>query len=241
MYSLPKEQDKLLKEMGDLDNLERLGISPLRNNLNLFIIILIWSIALTLGILNLFEFREDNFLFLILPVLFLSFFLLLAYYNIRIGFFLVSIGAFFINIGVSYLMNFELNLISALVDGIFIFIISTQFTRQGFIAGIILIFLKSVPALINFDFVSNIEVLFAHFVISFCIGFIPVIMDSTSKVSIRAKKAEIRAQILALQNQDLIGSWGSMFSTQTQNNQQNSGSNFQNNNSQVYNPTAQNL
>jgi hypothetical protein len=66
-------------------------------------------------------------------------------------------------------------------------------------------------------------------------------MDSTSKVSIRAKKAEIRAQILALQNQDLIGSWGSMFSTQTQNNQQNSASNFQNNNSQVYNPTSQNL
>ena len=94
MYSLPDEQNKLLKEMGELDAQERAGLIPVRSNINLFLIFLVWFFGTVGVILNITGNRTDGIPLLIGICIGLSFFLILAYYNISFGFYLATIGFF---------------------------------------------------------------------------------------------------------------------------------------------------
>ncbi len=211
MYSLPDEQNKLLKEMGDLDAQERAGILPVRNNLNLFLLFFTWVIGIVAVALNLLGQRGDGIQTILVFVLIASASLSLAYYNKKFGYYL-SIVVYMALAGyVTYTSNFQNTPVVILLGALTVFVFANQFGRSGFTMGLILGTLKALSIFFFASEKREYEVLIAEIINMFSIGIIPVLMLSISKVSRKAKKAEIRAEILALQNQDLLSSWGSMF------------------------------
>lgn len=216
MYSLPDEQNKLLKEMGELDAQERAGILPIRNNLNLLLIAFVWAVGIFATIFNLTGLRNDGIQVILITTLVISSSFILAYYNKTFGFYLsvltFTAGALYL----SYTSNFTNTPLIILIDSVAVFVIANQFGKAGFIMGFTLFALKAIGQHFLKSQMNNIDELIAQVINIFAIGIIPVLMISISKVSIKAKKSEIRAEILALQNQELVGSWGNMFETPRQ-------------------------
>jgi len=215
MYSLPDEQNKLLKQLGEIDSQERTGLIPVRSNITLFLIFFIWTIATIDVILNLTGQRNDGLYIIIGIALTLSFLLILCYYNLKFGYYLASIAVIAISFFITRNSNFENTVLVVLIDSVALFTISNLFGKNGYITGAIIFLAKIVGIHFFIQNNSNIETLISQSVNILAIGVIPVLMLSISKVSRRAKKQEIRAEILALQNQDLVSSWGSMFDKTT--------------------------
>lgn len=211
MQSLPDEQNKLLKEMGDLDAQERAGILPVRSNLNLLLIVFTWTIAIVATILNVLGQRTDGVQTILIMTLVASAGLIISYYNKVIGYYLAAITFLALNLYITYTSNFEITAIIVLFDSLVVFVFANEFGRNGFILGLLLVTGKLVGIFFWKDTSRSYDILIAEIVNIFAIGIIPVLMLSISKVSRKAKKAEIRAEILSLQNQDLIGNWGTMF------------------------------
>ena len=213
MYSLPDEQNKLLKEMGDLDAQERSGIIPVRSNLNLLLLVFSWVIAIIFTIINILAGITDSIQFILIITIVVSIALILSYYNKRVGFYLSAIAFLAANLYGTYASNYQVNAIIVLLDSLVVFVFANQFGKYGFIFGYSIVLAKLI-GLFFFNENGKYDELVAQAINIFAIGIIPVLMLSISKVSRKAKKAEIRAQILSLQNQDLIGNWGSMFDQQ---------------------------
>lgn len=211
MYSLPEKQDKLLKMIGELDAQERAGINPVRNNIIAFLIVLIWIMGIVGFTLNFIGYRSDGLVVMSLIVIVLSGSLILSYYNLKIGYYL-SILSF---AGVSgYLIYYygPQNIpLTILFDSITIFVYANLFGRNGYIVGSVVFVAKALSIYLFFQQDKTIETIIAEIVNMLAIGIIPVLLLSISQVSRRAKKQEIRAEILALQNQELVGSWGTML------------------------------
>lgn len=213
MYSLPDEQNKLLKSMGDLDAQERAGILPVRNNLNLLLIAFTWAVGIAATIFNVTGQRNDGIQTILIITLIISACFILAYYNWKIGYYLSTLAFIAGASYLSYLFKFENTPLVVLIDSVAVFVMANQFGRNGFILGFLLFGGKVLALHYMSSQMNNIDELIAQLINIFAIGIIPVLMISISKVSRKAKKAEIRAEILALQNQDLVGSWGSLFDT----------------------------
>jgi hypothetical protein len=212
MYSLPEEQNKLLKEMSEIEAQERAGILPVRNNLTLFLIGLSWTIGTVAIILNTFGIRQDNTYVIIGITIGISACLAISYYGYKIGLYLTAIAFTPLSLLISRVAGFENTAFVILLDSIALFAYSNLFGRNGYIIGSAIFLTKIILIGLYGPHAESLESLLSQVVNTLAIGIIPVLMHSTSRVSIKAKKQEIRAQILALQNQDLIGSWGNMFS-----------------------------
>lgn len=218
MYSLPEEQNKLLKQMGEIDAQERAGIVPVRSNIILFLIFLLWSIATFALFLNIAGIRNDGFYLVLGGVLVVTMFLALAYYNLKFAYYLTCIALLGISGYATYKSGFNNTELLILIDSIIIFTFANLFGRNGYILASLIFVTKAVVIYWFFQQDKTIETIVSQAVNLLAIGIIPVLMLSVSKASRRAKKQEIRAEIIALQNQDLVSSWGSTFSA-TQNTQ----------------------
>jgi hypothetical protein len=208
---LPAEQDKLLKELNDIDAQERAGVLPERSNINLFLIMLVWVLGTFLAVLAITRNQSDLLYQILVLCIVLSFSLMGSFYNKRWGFYTSCVIALVVNGYVSYKYFDNTNEFVHLVDGITIFLFANQLGKRGYITAsvlaaakvAVLFYLKPGDRAIE-DAISSI--------ISMClIGIIPVLMASISRASRRAKKQEVRAEILSLQNQDLIKSWGDFY------------------------------
>jgi membrane-associated HD superfamily phosphohydrolase len=209
--ALPAEQDALLKELNDIDAQERAGILPERSNINLFLIVLIWAFGTFLAILTIVR-QQNDLLYQILALcLLVSFALMGAFYNKKWGFYLSCIIALAINLYVTYQYKNQYGGFLTLVDGLTIFIFSNQLGKRGYIGSATLMVAKMVVLYLFFADVKNIEDIVSNIITIVIVGVIPVLLASISRASRRAKKQEIRAEILSLQNQDLIKSWGDFY------------------------------
>lgn len=211
MYSLPDEQNKLLKQLGEIDAQERSGLIPVRSNITLFLIFFLWTVAVLTLVLNIAGLRSDGFYMVIGIVLAISIFLALSYYNIKIGYYLTCLALLGVAGYATKVSNLQNTTLLILIDSVIIFTFANLFGRNGYIIGGIIFATKAIVIYLFFQSDKTVETLVSQVFNMLAIGIIPVLMLSISKVSRRAKKQEIRAEILALQNQDLVSSWGSMF------------------------------
>jgi hypothetical protein len=209
--ALPAEQDKLLKDLNDIDAQERAGILPERSNINLFLIILIWAFGTFLAILTIIR-QQTNLLYQILGLcLLMSFGLMGAFYNKKWGFYASCLFALAINFYVTYQYKNQYSGFLTLVDGLTIFIFANELGRRGYFVSAILMVSKMAGLYYFFPQTRNLEDIVSNVITIIIIGIIPVLLASISRASRRAKKQEIRSEILSLQNQDLIKSWGDFY------------------------------
>ncbi len=216
--TLPIEQDRLLKDLNDIDAQERHGILPERSNINLFLIILIWVFGTFMAVLTVFR-QQPNLLYQILALCFsVSFALMGAFYNKIWGYYASCFFALTINLYVTYQYRQNYGGFMLLVDGLTIFLFSNELGKKGYITSSLLIVIKMAVVLYFFRQIVNPEDIVANTITMVIVGVIPVLLASISRASRRAKKQEIRAEILSLQNQDLIKSWGDFYQSGSQSN-----------------------
>ncbi len=210
MQTLPAEQNRLLKAMNEIDAQERAGVIPLRSNVNLGLIFAIWILTTVLSAISISQGRPNDLISLGGFVLIATISFALAYYNKNFGFYLSAIMAIVGNIysTVAFTQTSDL---ATLFNAITVFIVANQFFMRGYIFASIIVIAKILVIYFIRDTNTPLEAIFAQVITILTVGIIPVLMLSISKVSIRAKKQEIRAEILSLQNQDLISSWGPLF------------------------------
>ncbi len=209
--TLPAEQDKLLKEFNDIDAQERQGILPERSNINLYLIVLVWILGTIFTVASLVR-QAGNYLTpIILICSLMSVTLIAAFYNKKVGFFLSCIAAVAINGYVTWLSPQHHSEFVTLLDGLTIFIFANQFGTRGYYFASALIAAKVISIFFLLPYDKYIEHLFSNVLNIVTVGVIPVLMGSVSRASRRAKKQELRAEILSLQNQDLLSSWQSFY------------------------------
>ena len=212
MIALPAEQDKLLKELNDIDTQERLGILPERSNLNLIMLCLIWVFAVIVSVILILK-KEQHYINGILIVCsLLSIGLIGSFYNKKWGFFLSAVFALEANYYITTLYTNRFSHVITLTDALTVFIFANHFHKKGYIAASAILIPKTV--ILYFLFKNKIpdgENVVASIVIMLTIGIIPVLLTSLSKVSRKARKQEIRSEILSLQNQDLLNSWQDFY------------------------------
>lgn len=209
--TLPAEQDKLLKELNDIDAQERAGVLPERSNINLFLIMLVWTFGTFLAVLSVFR-QQNNTLYQILALcLILSITLMGAFYNKKWGLYSSSFVSLIVNVYITYKYENEYNGFLILVDGLTIFLCANQLGKKGYIISSILTTVKVIVLFYINPGTRVIEDIIASIVSVSLVGVIPVLLASISRASRKAKKQEIRSEILSLQNQDLIKSWGDFY------------------------------
>lgn len=211
---LPENQNSLLKEMQEIDAQEKSGIIPIRNNLNLILIFTTWGLGILMSILSIVTKTPEDLNFIIIACLSLTGVFALAYYNIKAGFYLVCIVAVLVDIISIWTFPELTNEFRILFGGIAVFSLANQFYYQGYFVGIVIVYANLIVFRLINQFV-NIESMIAELLIISTIGFIPILTLSISRVSRIAKKQEIRAEILSLQNQELISNWGETLRPQT--------------------------
>lgn len=211
MRALPQKQDELLKQLNEIESLDRKGISPERSNINIFLIfitLIFGMLIITLGATNSISGNfNSTYALVVIALLLIS--LTLSYYNNIFGFIASSILVLGINLyfSLNNLMNLTvLNFI--LIDSLTVFIISNQFKKYGYFAGATLIVGKNIYLFGSGILFSNIlPDLIAGGIIIGLIGVIPVLINFIATVSRIAKAKEISSQLLALQNEELLNSW----------------------------------
>lgn len=205
--NLPAEQEKLLRELNEVDTLERLGILPERSNINLFLIGFVWTLGIFISIANIVNNASTNLTSIFIFCIITSIGLSASYYNKSWGSYLSSLSVLIGNAFFTYQLPGHHSDFSVLLDGLTVFIFSNQFGRNGFIAASTMVILKTTGILVEFRGKKDLENYFANLIIICAVGIIPVLIRAISQFSRNAKRQEIRAAILALQNQDLLASW----------------------------------
>lgn len=213
MSELPKEQDTLLKQLQHFEALEKQGIIPERSNTNLFLIIFTWIVCTILTAI--FAFRKETAL--ISPILILCFLITStlygAYNNKMWGFYTSTIVILAACLYATYVNGMHYTDLITLLDGIVIFVFANQFAQKGYAIAAFIIAGKVLIIHFLFDSQKDIEDVTAILINTLTIGFTPVLMTLLSKASRRAKIQELRSEILSLQNQELLQSWGNYYKT----------------------------
>jgi hypothetical protein len=212
--SIPRaeEQDKLIKQLNDIDSLERQGIFPERNNVNLFLLGVNWVIGILWSITNIIN-GDKQFVYQIFGFcILLSLALTAAFYNKKWGMVLVCLLILFIDGYETYLVPGHYSQLIIFLDSIAVFTFTNQFRRSGFIFGITLVLGKIIGIQYFFGDLKDLENILASTLNVATLGLIPLLIASISRVGRRAKKGEIRAEILARQNEELMKVWEQYYS-----------------------------
>jgi hypothetical protein len=212
MIALPAEQDKLLKELNDLDTQERLGLLPERSNLNLIMLCLIWLFAIIVSVILITKKEQHYINGILILCSCMSVGLIGSFYNKKWGFFLSAIFALGADYYITTLYKSHFSHVVTLTDALTVFIFANHFHKKGYIAANMIV----IPKVIIMYFLSKNSIpdgenIVASIVITLTIGIIPVLLTSLSKISRKARKQEIRSEILSLQNQDLLNSWQDFY------------------------------
>jgi len=214
MITLPAEQDRLLKELNNIDAQDRLGIRPERNNINIFLVILIWLFGIIISVITIFNHQSFYVSRIILFCSSISIGLIGAFYNKTWGFYIACICALAFNIYANLQYPRYHSDVTTLMDGLTIFIFANQFGKYGYVTGLTIILAKVSYIFFQYGELYNIDNYFATMINVISLGFLPVLLESISKFSRKARKQEIRAEILSLQNQDLLGSWQDFYTNE---------------------------
>ncbi|MFW5720029.1 MAG: hypothetical protein ACOCXT_03325 [Candidatus Dojkabacteria bacterium] len=206
---LPEEQEKLLRELNLLDTQERHGILPERSNINFLLIIFTWIVGILYALNLLVDGRSSFLSYVLIAAGIQSFTLILAYSNARIGLYLSVAAAVAINAVTGY---FHPNLSESpflfmLINILTIGIAANQFGWSGYTLILVLVLMKLGVLLLFFTDEANYVDFFVNITMISMVSYLPVLLRSLAAVSRKAKKQEIRAEILSLQNQDLLASW----------------------------------
>lgn len=209
MSALPEQQEKLLRELNSFESLDRKGIYPEKSNINLFLLVTIWIVGAVIIAISIFKGNKTALNEVIVAAGVASLSLIGAYYNQVWGKYLAVLSLLGINGFLTYKANFTYSEFLTLVDALTVFAITNQFGRNGYFLGLSLILGKATTLFMieaqNQE--SYLEQGLAIIVNVAVLGILPLFISSISATSRRAKKQEIRAEILSLQNQDLIDSW----------------------------------
>lgn len=227
MRTLPQKQDELLKQLNEVESLEKKGVSPERSNTNIFLIFLILGVALLLIVLdsvgNL-NFNINNTFVLISAGVFAAV-LTLAYYNQFIGLLLASLTAIGLNFYLNFILKIDLGISTlTLIDSLTVFIVANQFKKSGYFLTFALIAIKNIYMFTDQDNLVLMEDLVASLINIGLIGILPVLITAIASVSRIAKAKEISSQLLALQNEDLLNSWLNKYQSNNKQNQLDSNS-----------------
>jgi hypothetical protein len=212
MIRLPEDQDKLLKELNVIDSQDRLGIRPERNNINLFLVVLIWLFGIIASIFFILSKQSEYISQIFGLCVAISIGLIASFYNKTWGFYWACLFALIFDGYINYQYDpTYISAVTTLADGLTVFIISNQFGRKGLIAASILVISKLTFLFFSYSDTSRTDDYLASVINILTIGSIPVLLSSISQFSRKARKQEIRAAILSLQNQDLLSSWQDFY------------------------------
>ena len=128
--------------------------------------------------------------------------------TVSFGFFFFSLFAIFL---LYYIHPFVRELI-VYIYALFVFSVAAQYKLKGFIAASTLFIVTEIYFVINQGFsVERLHSLILTILIVETIGLIPVLLYEITKVRKETRLQQLRLQILALQNQDLVNSWQEYF------------------------------
>jgi hypothetical protein len=211
MSALPKDQDLLLKELRQFEKLERDGILPERSNTNLFLIVFTWILGTAITLIYALR-GEVSFISNILIVCFIaSITFYLSYRNSIIGFISSCILITIISLYAMSLNDMSYSNLIVLLDGMVIFVFANQFMKTGYVIGAVFIIVKLLVVQIALHGGNSPEDIISIIINVLIFGGGPVLINMLSKVSRKAKIEELRAELLSIQNQELVQSWGNFY------------------------------
>jgi len=214
MKLLPREQEKLLKQLEEIESRNRKGIKP---ELSFVVISLMILSTISFGIIALNDFYNNGgrsvfWIILVWGVLVGSLFG--CYKGNKISYFISVLTSISLNFAFTYVIgstmpNYQ-NL--GLIADIFILILITSlFVDKGYLFSTFLVILKN----LFFYFILKIQIdyisIFVDTIIILTTGTFMLMIIYLFRTSENAKMAMIRAELLALQNQELISSWELFF------------------------------
>lgn len=214
MKILPREQDKLLKQLADLENRSRKGTKP---ELIVVVFSLIVLSTISFGIIVLNDYYSNygrNILGVTLIWLLLIASLYGCYKGNKYAYAFSTIISLGLNVAFTYFIssahpNYQS---LCLIGDIFtLILITTLFSNSGYLISTFLVIVKN----FFFYFVLRLQIdyisIFIDTIIVFTTGTFMLMIIYLFRLSENAKMAMIRAEILALQNQELISSWETFF------------------------------
>lgn len=211
---LPEEQDKLLRELQYLE-----AKSPNEKGAEqgyiMFGLTVIATLAFLVISINDYFSNNANLLWVIFGVW--AGFVISVYasfYGSKIGSAFATLVSITINLGLSYFLaktfpNF-MNL-SLIADIFVIAMVTSIYIDKGYITSTILLVVKNVA--VQFIFLSNVSyiTLFVDTIIILVTGTFLLLIMYFFRMAENSRMQTLRAEILALQNQELIGSWEGFF------------------------------
>lgn len=217
MVTLPENQDQLLKKLHEIEEEEKAGIWPERAKIVLgllAVVIILFIIVMTFLVLR----QAYSLIPVDSALIFIAFAGLVAgYFNKKPGFCISIVISILASFYATYITSSHYSEFITVLDALAIFIAATGFGKKGFFPVLTIIALKTIVVFALFsgnrytDFAASIVDLVSHLLNVSLIGYVPVLIQSISAVSRLATKQTIRAEILSLQNQELLQSWGSFY------------------------------
>ncbi|MCX8035207.1 MAG: hypothetical protein N3A71_02910 [Candidatus Dojkabacteria bacterium] len=201
----------LLIKYKQLEEKERQGTLYIKRRLILQIIIIEIINLVLFSIKYNFVFKDLNAIFAYLIIVSFTsmiLFAFLAYYNIQI-LFIVWISKLILLGIMLYLDNYSISFTFLLNLNILLFL-SAVHSRILYIISVLISLILSIISIVflnKLDFIDMLIILSS----SFLIGAIPIIYLSSEYRLIQLEKNKLKAEILSLQNQELISGWGEFF------------------------------
>lgn len=212
--ALPKEQDKLLKELKYLENRVENKDQPEKRYV-LFGLSVIATISFILIGLNDYYYNNSQYLagIIILWIL-LSFSILACYFGNFIGYVAALLISVSMNLALSYSVyktQTSYQSLSLIADLFVLVLATSSFRNKGYIVSILLLVSKNV----YFLFMPGVEINYVSVLVDTIIilitGTFLLMIMYLFRLADKARMQMLRAEILALQNQELIGSWEGFF------------------------------
>jgi hypothetical protein len=209
MISSPTQvrQDALLKQLEELHYDERRGIVPERASINRIILILMLFMAAVFVVLKIFERDFELILIILVSMILVSVPLFAAMKNRRWGLYTVAITSGIVTVITTLTEPNYYSPIVSFCDGFFLFLIVNQLGKKGFYIITPIFLLKSILIFVLFNANQDIGYFLISLVNILALGSIPLIIQVASTATRRAKISELKAELLALQNADLLDHW----------------------------------
>lgn len=212
--ALPKEQDKMLKELKELEDRSTSELSPERNYILTGLGILSTFSFICIGINDYYSNHSFYLAGIIVLWVLLSFAIILSLLDKRFGAVLASIIALSMNLGLSYILYINhspLQSLSLFADIFVIWLITSNFGNGGYLLSTVLLIVKNFYFQIYLGTQINYLSILVDTIIILVTGTFLLMIMYLFRIAENSRMQTIRAEILALQNQELIGSWEGFF------------------------------
>lgn len=208
--TLPEDQDKLLYEYNKLD--KELKEDNLREKhlINLAVIAIITLLGVMITVLGLVRGTAIEYISPMESIIMTICALITALgylRNDRWGFYLGGLTGTSIIIYITILHPAHDSYLITLSYALAVFFFGNSFGKKGFIMSVTIVTCMMIVLFVLFPGNRGLVAIVSQLQIVYLIGVMPMLLNHVSRLSKQSRQNELKAEILAMQNEELINTW----------------------------------